>query len=95
MAGCAAASGSRNRQSDGWSIAHRGHGLQRHVARALGGPFIGLLEEERADESDDGGFVGKDADHIGAPLDLAVEPLNGVGNRYVDRGACLVRLGWL
>ena len=78
MAGCAAASGSRDWQADGWSIAYRGDGLQRHVARSLGGPLIGLLEEERADEPDDGGFVGKDANHIGAALDLAVSRSMGL-----------------
>jgi hypothetical protein len=42
-------------------------------------PFIGLLEEQGTDEPDHSGFVGKDAGHIGAPLDLAVEPLDGDG----------------
>jgi hypothetical protein len=84
LAGCAAASDSCNWQADGWSIAHGGDGLQRHVARSLGGPFIGLLEQQRADEPDDGGFVGKDADHVGAALDFAVKPLDRV---------CAVELG--
>jgi hypothetical protein len=26
---------------------------------------------------------------------LGIQRRYGVGNRYVDRGACLVRLGWL
>jgi hypothetical protein len=30
----------------------------------------------------DGVLVGEDADHLGAPLDLAVEPLDRAGNRY-------------
>ena len=72
-------SGGRSGQADGGSIAHGADGLQRHVARALGSPFIGLLEEQRADEPDSGCFVRKDADDIGAALDLAVEALDRVG----------------
>lgn len=44
-----------------------------------GGPFVGLLEKEGADEADEGGSVGKDADDVGAPLDPAMEPLDRVG----------------
>jgi len=44
-----------------------------------GGPFVGLLEENGADEADNVGFVGKDADRVGAALDLAVEALDRVG----------------
>jgi hypothetical protein len=55
-------------------------------------PFIGLFEEQGADELDDGCFVGKDVDDVGATLDLAVQPLDGVGNRYEGGGACLS--GW-
>ena len=32
-----------------------------------------------ADQADDGGLVGEDADDLGAPLDLAVEALQGIG----------------
>jgi hypothetical protein len=85
-------SGSRGGQADGGSIAHGADGLQRHVARTLCGPFVGLLEEQGADEPDNGGFVGKDTDNIGAALDLAVETLDGVRNRYEGGGACLS--GW-
>lgn len=45
----------RSGQADGGSIAHDADGLQRHVARALGCPFVGLLEEQGADEPDNGG----------------------------------------
>jgi hypothetical protein len=38
-------------------------------------PFIVLLEQYRANQPNDGGLIGKDADDIGAPLDLLVEPL--------------------
>jgi hypothetical protein len=65
-------------QDDEGFIADWGDGFQRHVAGALHGPFIVLLHQDRADEADDS-VVGKDADDIGPPLDLAVEPLNGIG----------------
>ena len=50
----------------------------RHRSEAPGG---------RADEADDGRVVGEDPDHVGAALDLAVEALDGVGNRCEDLGA--------
>ena len=64
-------SGRRSGQADGGSIAHGADGLQRHIAGALGGPVVGLLEEQSLDDAGDGGFIGKDADHVGAALDLA------------------------
>ena len=36
----------------------------------LDGPFIVLLEQDGAHETDDGVLVGKDVDDVGAPLDL-------------------------
>src|SRR5881227_44984 len=63
-----------------------GHDLNLHIA-VLQLPFIVLLEQYRANQPNDGGLIGKDADDIGAPLDLFVEPLKWVGNRYEDRGA--------
>jgi hypothetical protein len=46
---------------------HRSIGrcFQRDAAGALDGPFVVLLEQDRADESDDGGFAGQDADDFG------------------------------
>jgi hypothetical protein len=41
--------------------------------------FVVLLHQDRADEADYGVVVGKDANDIGPPLDLAVEPLDGIG----------------
>src|SRR5262249_11606000 len=38
-----------------------------------------LLEQEGADEADDGVFVGEDADDVGTALDLAIEALEGIG----------------
>jgi hypothetical protein len=35
--------------------------------------IIVLFQQERADEAQDGPFVGEDTDHIGAPLDLAMK----------------------
>ena len=59
------------------------------VAGSLDGPFVVLLQQQRADQADDGRFVWKDTDDVAAPLDLAVEPLQGVGR--VDLGAMLGR----
>jgi hypothetical protein len=35
----------------------------------LPGPFVGLFGQDRADEADDGGAVGKDPDDVGAAAD--------------------------
>ena len=66
-------------------IAHRGDCFQGHVSRPLDCPFVVLLQEQCADEADDGCFVGKDADDIAGSLDLAVEPFEG--GCGVDLGA--------
>ena len=50
-----------------------------------------LLEHHGADQADDGGIVGEDADHIGTALDLRVQALERVG--AVDLQA--MRLGEL
>src|SRR6202030_4045530 len=55
-----------------------GHDLNLHIA-VLQLPFIVLLEQYRANQPNDGGLIGKDADDVGAPLDLFVEPLERVG----------------
>jgi ABC-type Na+ efflux pump permease subunit len=55
----------------------------------LHGPLIILFEQQRADESDHGSLVGKDADHVAAPLDLAIETFEWVGT--VNLGAVLGR----
>ena len=49
-------------------------GVEAHVAAGLD-PFVVLLGEDGADESDQGGAVGEDADDVGAAADLPVEPL--------------------
>jgi len=53
--------------------------FQGHVAGALDGPFIVLLEQDGADQAGDGVLIGEDADDLGAPLDLAVEPFQRIG----------------
>ena len=68
-------------------IAHRGDCFQCHVSRPLDCPFVVLLQEQCADEADDGCFVGEDADDVAAAFDLAVEAFEGVGR--VDLGAML------
>ena len=44
--------------------------------------------DKRPDEADDGVIVGEDADHISAPLDLAIQSLQWVG--AVDLGTVLL-----
>src|SRR5207248_10036291 len=50
-----------------------GHDLNLQIA-VLQLPFVVLLEQYRANQPNDGGFIGEDADDIGAPFDLLVEP---------------------
>src|SRR6266481_7876292 len=60
----------------------RGDQLRHHVnlqIAVLQLPFIVLLEQYRADQPNNGGLIGEDADDIGAPLDLFVEALERVG----------------
>ena len=45
------------RQADDRIIGDGGDGLKGHVAGALYGPFVVLLEQDRADETGDGGLV--------------------------------------
>ena len=66
-------------QADEGIIAQLANALQRHVAGSLDGPFVVLFQQQGADETDDGVVVGEDADHVGAPLDLAVEALDRIG----------------
>jgi len=58
-------------------------GFQRYGA--LHRPFVILFEQDCADETDNGVLVREDADHLGPPLDLAVETLDRVGG--VELGA--------
>jgi hypothetical protein len=53
--------------------------VQRHVTCSLDRPFVVLFEQDGTDETPDGGFVGEDADDLGAPLDLAVQPFDRIG----------------
>jgi hypothetical protein len=59
LAGWTAVSGCDGWQADGRIITQRSDGFQAHVACTLHGPLIILFEQQGADESDDGGFVGK------------------------------------
>jgi hypothetical protein len=74
-------------QADEGIIAHRGDCLKCHVAGSLDSPFIVLFEQQRTDQAHDGFIVGKDADDLCPPLDLAVQSLDRVGNRYKICGA--------
>src|SRR5262245_12264093 len=49
-----------------------GEDLESHVAAAFG-PLVGLFGEHGADEADDGGPVGEDADDVGAAADFLVQ----------------------
>ena len=62
-----------------------------HVPGALNGPFVVLLEQEGADQTDDRVVVGEDADHVGPVLDLAVETLDRI--RAVELGPVLLGEG--
>ena len=55
--------------------------LQRVVAEvaAADEPFVVLLDDDAGGEPDQGAVVGEDADDVGAPTDLAVDPLERVG----------------
>ena len=60
-------------------MAQRGNGFQCHVAASLNRPFVVLFQKDRAYEAEDVGFVGQDAHHIGAPLNLAIETFDRIG----------------
>ena len=47
-----------------------------------GCPLIVLFEQDGADQACDGIFVGEDADQLGAPHDLSIEPSDRVGAVY-------------
>jgi hypothetical protein len=54
-----------------------------------------LFGEQRADEADDRGAVGEDADHVGAAADLAVDPLERIRIPYERRRMLAVTLDCL
>ena len=54
-----------------------GHSLDLHVAM-LEQPLVVLFKQHGTDQPGDAGLVGEDADDIGAPLDLFVQPLQRV-----------------
>jgi hypothetical protein len=59
---------------DGVDGLRAGEYVQTEVAAGFG-PFVVLLGEDCADQADDAGAVGGDADRVGASADLAVEAL--------------------
>ncbi len=66
------------RQSDDGIIAQGGDGFPASCNGPLDGQFVALFQD-CADEPDDGVVVGEDADDLGPPFDLAVEPFEPVG----------------
>lgn len=53
------------------------HGLKCQVPGTLHRPFIVLLEQQCADETDDGFVVGTDPNDLGASLDFPIETFDG------------------
>jgi len=66
-------------QADNTIIAERGDGFQCHIAGALDGPFVVLLQQNGSHQAEDGLFIGEDADDIGASFDLAIEAFQAAG----------------
>ena len=64
-----------------------GRPVHRFVAVANVPPLLKLLEQDGTDQTGGGSLVGEDADNVGAPLDLAIEAFQRIGNRYEDSGA--------
>jgi ADP-heptose:LPS heptosyltransferase len=60
-------------QADDGIIAQGRDSFQRHVACALHSPFIVLFGQDRADQTGDRRFVGKDADDVCPAFDLAIQ----------------------
>src|SRR6266511_5876896 len=62
-------------------------GVQRVVAEvaAADEPFVVLFDDDAGGEPDQGAVVGEDADDVGAPSDLAVDPFDRVGIPYERR----------
>jgi hypothetical protein len=54
-----------------------GQQFEAHVAATLG-PFVILFGQDGADQPDQGGSVGEDADDVGAAADFFVESFLGV-----------------
>src|SRR4051812_48683569 len=55
------------------------HGPLGQVAAFAGLPLVVHVGEDRADEPDDGGVVGEDADDPGSAFDLLIHALERVG----------------
>ena len=49
------------------------------VATIGGGPFVVLLDQDRAGQSEQGCGVGEYPDDVGASLDFLVDSLEGIG----------------
>jgi hypothetical protein len=68
-------SGCHGRQLEDRILTQWSDSFQGHLAGALHGPFIVLLKQDGADQAGNGVLVGKDADDVGAALDLAIKAL--------------------
>lgn len=58
----------RRRRAEDHHIADGRERFQRHVTASLDGPFLGLLPQDRAEQSPDRGLVWKNPDHVRASL---------------------------
>ena len=59
--------------------------LKRHVA-ALHRPLVVLFQQYCANQADDGALLGKDTDHVRAPLDLLNQVFERVAIGYAGPG---------
>ena len=58
----------------------------------MDGPLVVLFKQQRAGQSGNRGFVRKDADDIGAALDLAIETFERISIGYAGAGFRRARL---
>ena len=77
--GRAGLSGGGRRHPDHGIIAQRRDGFQCHITPSLNGPFVVLLDRDRAHQPNDRLLIWKNADQFGATLDFPVQPLDWIG----------------
>ena len=68
-------------------IGEIGDGCGGDVAAFGGDHLVVDLDEQCADEADDGGLVGDDPDDIGASLEFTVEAFDGLFDQILDQCA--------
>ena len=73
-----ASSGGHGGQPDVGIVGDVGKRFKRHIA-PCDRPFVVGLQHQRTDEADDGLIIGEDADHVCAPLHLAIHLFEWIG----------------